>query len=217
MRILSLAFVLAVSFYTLSFGAGYYPAPSEGDSFKMKEMKDGLDKLRHQINNQETELKAFEEKLESIDSIVDSMREQTKKSLSSQKEQLKGSSENFESRLAAIESMQKALTADLKKFQTFSSETASGFQSLKEKISAIEQDTSLLHRNIDNLQLAMNALTDAMQMKIDPSSGGKSYQVKNGDSLEKIAKAHGTTIKAIKELNGLTSDKIIVGAWLKIP
>jgi LysM domain len=43
------------------------------------------------------------------------------------------------------------------------------------------------------------------------------YVVKSGDTLSRIAKAHGTTIKALKSVNGLASDRIVVGAKLKIP
>ncbi len=43
------------------------------------------------------------------------------------------------------------------------------------------------------------------------------YLVKSGDALEKIAKAHGTTVSAIKALNGLATDKIKVGDKLKLP
>jgi LysM repeat protein len=47
--------------------------------------------------------------------------------------------------------------------------------------------------------------------------GEEAYTVKSGDSLTKIAKAHGTTIKAIRAENNLTTDRITVGQKLKIP
>ena len=43
------------------------------------------------------------------------------------------------------------------------------------------------------------------------------YTVKSGDTLTKIAKAHGTTVKAIESSNALTTTKIHVGQKLKIP
>jgi LysM repeat protein len=43
------------------------------------------------------------------------------------------------------------------------------------------------------------------------------YVVKSGDTLIRIAKAYGVTVKALKAANGLKSDRIIVGAKLKIP
>lgn len=41
--------------------------------------------------------------------------------------------------------------------------------------------------------------------------------VKKGDMLEKIAKANGTTISAIKKANQLKSEQLVVGQVLKIP
>jgi LysM repeat protein len=48
-----------------------------------------------------------------------------------------------------------------------------------------------------------------------PASG--TYTVKSGDTLSKIALQFGTTVKAIKDLNGLTSNVIHPGQVLKIP
>ncbi|MBA3238546.1 MAG: LysM peptidoglycan-binding domain-containing protein [Parachlamydiaceae bacterium] len=41
--------------------------------------------------------------------------------------------------------------------------------------------------------------------------------VKKGDSLDKIARANGTTIEAIKRLNQLKSEKLSIGQQLRIP
>ncbi|MFZ0829412.1 MAG: LysM peptidoglycan-binding domain-containing protein [Verrucomicrobiia bacterium] len=47
--------------------------------------------------------------------------------------------------------------------------------------------------------------------------GSETYVVKSGDTLTKIAKAHGATIKAIKAASNLTTDHIKVGQKLTIP
>ena len=44
-----------------------------------------------------------------------------------------------------------------------------------------------------------------------------SYTVKSGDTLSKIAKRNGTTVKALEAENGLSTTKIKVGQKLKIP
>jgi LysM repeat protein len=43
------------------------------------------------------------------------------------------------------------------------------------------------------------------------------YIVKSGDTLSRIAKAHGISVGALRSANDLASDKITVGAKLKIP
>jgi LysM repeat protein len=49
------------------------------------------------------------------------------------------------------------------------------------------------------------------------SMGEEAYTVKSGDTLTRIAKAHGTTVKAIRAENNLTTDHIKVGQKLKLP
>ena len=49
------------------------------------------------------------------------------------------------------------------------------------------------------------------------TEGGETYVVKSGDTLTKIAKSHGTTVKAIESENNLSTTKIKVGQKLKIP
>ncbi|MFZ0826950.1 MAG: LysM peptidoglycan-binding domain-containing protein [Verrucomicrobiia bacterium] len=43
------------------------------------------------------------------------------------------------------------------------------------------------------------------------------YVIKPGDTLTRIARTHGTTVKALKAANSLENDHIVVGARLKIP
>lgn len=50
-----------------------------------------------------------------------------------------------------------------------------------------------------------------------PPSGTITYTVKSGDSLYKIAQTYNTTVDAIKQLNGLTSNNLSIGQILLIP
>lgn len=52
---------------------------------------------------------------------------------------------------------------------------------------------------------------------VTPRSAETVYVVKKGDSLARIAKSHGTSVKALKAANGLKSDLIAAGRKLKIP
>ena len=48
-------------------------------------------------------------------------------------------------------------------------------------------------------------------------TGAAVYLVKSGDTLSRIAKTHRTTVKAIREANNLTTDRLSVGQKLNIP
>lgn len=50
-----------------------------------------------------------------------------------------------------------------------------------------------------------------------PESGGMQYTVQPGDTLWLIARRYGTTVDAIKSLNGLTSNELSIGQVLRIP
>ncbi|MBE0545762.1 MAG: LysM peptidoglycan-binding domain-containing protein [Verrucomicrobia bacterium] len=51
-----------------------------------------------------------------------------------------------------------------------------------------------------------------------PTAPGETvYVVKSGDNLTTIAKKHGTTLKALRSINNLATDRIKVGDKLKIP
>ncbi|PAV26467.1 N-acetylmuramoyl-L-alanine amidase [Tamilnaduibacter salinus] len=47
--------------------------------------------------------------------------------------------------------------------------------------------------------------------------GTDSYRVRRGDTLSDLARRNSTTVNQIKQLNGLSSDQVVVGQTLKIP
>jgi peptidoglycan endopeptidase LytE len=57
----------------------------------------------------------------------------------------------------------------------------------------------------------------ASQPSAPTSKAQTRYVVKSGDTLGQIARAHRTTVHALKAANGLTSDRIAAGQSLKIP
>ena len=64
---------------------------------------------------------------------------------------------------------------------------------------------------------AVEAASAAVAGAVVTDAGGELYTIKSGDTLDKIAKAHHTTAKAIQAANNLTTTKIIVGHKLKLP
>jgi hypothetical protein len=50
-----------------------------------------------------------------------------------------------------------------------------------------------------------------------PANGELIYVVKSGDTVPRIAKAHGTTVQALRAANALKNDHLVVGMKLKLP
>lgn len=187
----------------------------------IQEIRDSIDDLRHEIRNHENEIRMYEDKLSNHESIIDTLREQITKSGQSQQDLLKNNSVSLEMKINQLETATKGLSADLRQFKTHANETSTLLSQMALKVAQLEKVTEVQNQNLDNLQAALRSIMDALDIKsgndksFDPST--KNYRVKAGDSLEKIARANGTTIKAIKELNNLANDKIVVGQTLKMP
>ncbi|MFO1497426.1 MAG: LysM peptidoglycan-binding domain-containing protein [Verrucomicrobiota bacterium] len=49
------------------------------------------------------------------------------------------------------------------------------------------------------------------------NSAGTTHTVKAGETLTKVARQHGTTLKALRAANNLKSDRLVVGQKLKLP
>lgn len=228
--------VLPLIYCFLAYTTDVYSAPSRNNyyvdqnSIALQEMRDSIESMRHEVRNNEAEIRMFDEKLKNLDTIIENVRDQLSESSKSHKEQLKGNSSTLEGKITSLETVSKGLVADLKQFKSHANDSSTALAAYKQKISDLEKIVEQQNQNIDHLQAAMRSLLDALNVKdiSTPSSkvptseksvtdSGNTYRIKNGDSLEKIARAHQTTVQALKEVNGLTNDKIVVGKVLQIP
>jgi LysM repeat protein len=199
----------------------------ENNAIALKELRDSVDDMRHESNNHELELKMLEEKIANQESIIDSLRQQMTNSNLAQKDLIKGNVSSTETKIEGLDKSIKGLVGDLRILKTHANDTAALLTQYTQRLSVLEKNLEIQNQNLDNMQIAIQSTMEALSIKdssytmdkgiTTSTSGSKTYRVKPGDSLEKIAKASQTTISAIKELNGLSSDRIIVGQKLKLP
>lgn len=80
-------------------------------------------------------------------------------------------------------------------------------------------DQSTARSTVSDAPTAALPKAPAASTTVNPGQeGGHTiYVTKSGDTLTKIAKAHGTTVKALRALNGLKTDRILVGQKIKVP
>lgn len=69
----------------------------------------------------------------------------------------------------------------------------------------------------NNLQVGQILTVPGAGTPSQPTPGGNTYTVKNGDSLWSIAQKYNTTVNTLKSLNGLTSNDLQIGQTLKLP
>lgn len=108
-----------------------------------------------------------------------------------------------------VEKKLVALEQDLKQLGTL-------YQKSLEKISQLETQISAHEKRFQEVVKLQNTLS-SLSKTLVPIESEASYQVQSGDSLEKIARRHKTSVAALKQLNQLSSDQIRVGQLLKIP
>lgn len=205
-----------------------YSAPQKAygleTSIAIREMRASIDEMRHEMNNHESEIRTFEEKLANQEVIIDSLREQNAHTSKINQDLTKGNLATLEMKVNSLDTASKALVSDLRQLKSHANDSSSTTSSLNHKIEAIEKVLETQNHNLENLQAAMRSLMSALEVKHEVTSTlssdeskYKAYRIQAGDSLEKIAKIHKTSVKAIKELNDLNSDRIIVGQNIKIP
>lgn len=222
----NLSLLLCVFMLIFFSSASAFAAPPQRPAgSEMQDMRDTVSNLRYQVSNHEQEIREFDEKLKNLDTIIESVRDQLSDATKSHKEQLKGTSQTTEGKLSALDTLCAGLVTDLRQFKTHANDSAVALAQYKQKIVELEKVIDQQNQNIEHLQAAMRALMDALGGKdagakvvaCDVSEGGNSYRIKSGDSLEKIARSNQTTVQAIKDLNGMTTDKIVVGKVLLLP
>jgi len=133
-------------------------------SLAIKETRDVVDNIRHVVRNQESEMRTFEAKLDNLDTIIESVRDQLNDMNQNHKEQLKGSSQSLDSKIIALETLTKNLVSDLKQIKAHVNDFSTILVQNKQKIGELEQIVEQQNKNIDYLQSAIVALTDALQV-----------------------------------------------------
>lgn len=75
----------------------------------------------------------------------------------------------------------------------------------------------MVYDSLENIKAEERiALLEARRRAIKEANAETIYRVKSGDTLGKIARKYGVTVRQIKTWNGLKSDMIRIGQRLKI-
>jgi membrane-bound lytic murein transglycosylase D len=111
--------------------------------------------------------------------------------------------------LSAIATKYNVTVADLKKWNSLKSNSVYKGQVIKVKMDEPSNNTT-------DVAVTTVAKKEETTVKKTTTADFKYYTVKNGDSLWLIAQKQGTTINALKKLNG-NSESLQVGQKLKVP
>ena len=166
----------------------------------LDELRLELSDIKHELHSTRIEMNLLEEKIAKQERIKNT--HQDAPAALSQIHVLEKKIDKFEKLLDKI-------LADLRSVSGQANKALSKLQVLENTLAAQEQK----YDDIAKLKTTLSSLSQAITEQTLPT---KSYRVKAGDSLEKIARAHHTTVEAIKQLNHLSQDKIVIGQELKL-
>jgi LysM repeat protein len=186
----------------------YYP-DSAIDALRLE-----LSDVKHELHSARVEITLLEEKIAKQEKAIaagrsqDSLKQNEKKLLTS----------DLDSIQKKIDHLEKILDKALIDLRTLSANENKAIA----KIQELENTQALQERKFDEISKLKTTLTSISKaighsIKSASNRASQSYQVKAGDSLEKIARAHNTTVDSLKQCNQMNHDKIIIGQAIKIP
>ena len=179
------------------------------------------DALSHRVNNCEVEIEMLKNNLQSQEESRAQLYKDMETSLSSMKKVMK----EIESQASEPkQKMQKAIQgfeADLLSMKAHVNQLSTKIQESNSTLSQLKKEVAAHNASLKSIEEAIALLSKAISpssTKETPKAVSKdgTYIIQPGDSLEKVARKYGMTVKELKELNHLSSSVIRVGQELKV-
>lgn len=208
MKRFSLAILLACTSCT-----NYMSALKDGqyeNNVALREMNFEIEELKVSLQQAQVEITALEDRIQSQEKELLELRPQA---------QGADHIASIEKRLEEIKAAQRNVLADVTSLNSHANKTTTSLTGYRDKIQALEKKITVQDNRLNEVVKLKQTLSSISTAMKSPQSTGSSthYQVAPGDTLGKIAINHHTSVQKIKELNQLTSNRIIVGQKLMIP
>lgn len=197
---------------------GTYASPNGGTSpIVLQEMRGSLTFLRNSAANHEQEIQECKAKFQSLEQIIDGLREAVNTQLKKERAHIKNSTAPIQAKNQDLEIEVDRINTELQQIKKKVNEFVELFAQYNQQIEELHRAHTMQNENLKNLHSAVKNIIDILQPTETKAGGHISYRVQNGDSLGKIAQINKTSVKALKELNNLSTDRITIGQELKIP
>ena len=145
------------------------------------------------------------------------------------KEQAVAEMQRVSAQVDILSSNQEELAERLRKAESAKAE----IESLRAEVAALKGTTAALRREmhsvrgeiVQDLSKKIASMQPPAQPRTAPKASSRpaysgpvyEYTVQQGDTLSLIAKAFGSTVQKIKELNGMKSDALRIGQKINVP
>lgn len=189
---------------------------SKGEKHQMElslhKVRTEVEDIKHELNTYEIEHHVIEGKLIDQEQTIVSLKQQIGELKSGKLDSFVQELQNLEKKLQQVAKKQDKIVADIRQLSSHANDTTTALSQYKEKIAQFEKSIQGQNLQLQEITKIKEGIT-----KLAESSHGKTYTVKPGDSLEKIARDHRTTVEELKKLNKMTTDLIVIDQLLNLP
>lgn len=213
--------VLLVS--VLSFFASCSPMKSSPKEEKhqmeltLHEVQTNLDDLRHDLNCFHTEMQILDGKIKHQEDALQNLKQQHLEKIQTKLDNLSKQVSSTENKSNAFEAKHNASNTDITQLSVHANETTMALTQHKQKINELENLMLSQNQKLNGLAKIKTTLEDIVKTMKSENLNYFTYKVKAKDTLEKIAKENNVTVEALKKLNNLENDLIVVDQDIKIP
>lgn len=189
---------------------------SKGEKHQMElslhKVRTEVEEIKHDLNTYEIEHHVLEGKLIDQEQTIGALKQQIGELNSGKLDSFVQELQNLEKKLNQTSKKQEKIINDIRQLSSHANDTTTALAQYKDKISQFEKAIQTQNSQLQEIVKIKESLT-----KLAHAETSNTYIVKSGDSLEKIARDHHTTVEKIKRLNGMNSDLIVVDQQLLLP
>ncbi len=181
----------------------------------LHELKTNLDDQRHDLSCFQTELQILDGRIKYYENALSNLKQQELEKQQSKLDHLTKELQALEKKSSVIDGREEKASLELRQLSSHANETTAALSQFKERIHDLEQEIQSQNRRFEELS-KLKVHFEGLVKHLH-ATNEKTYKVRAGDSLEKIARMHKITVERLKKANSLEQDLIVVGQDLSIP
>lgn len=189
---------------------------SRGDKHQMElslhKVRTEVEDIKHELNTYEIEHHVIEGKLIDQEQIIATLRQQVAELKSGRLDSFVQELQNLEKKLLQVTKKQDKIVADIRQLSSHANDTTTALSQYKDKIAQFEKSIHGQNAQLQEISKIKEGIS-----KLAEAEQKKTYTVKAGDNLEKIARDHSTTVDELKRLNKMTTDLIVIDQLINLP
>jgi len=176
------------------------------------EVQTNVDDLRHDTNCFNSEIQILDGRIKCIENALTLLKQHEIEKQQVKLDQISQSLTALEKKWTTFEKKQDVNKEGMEHLSHHAKETSLALTQFKSRIEELESEITSQNRKLEAVVRLKNSL-ETLTKSLKP----KTYKVRAGDSLEKIARTYQTDVPTLKKINELHHDLIVVDQELTLP